>query len=67
MNIILILFLYHISSYLKWENIESNSEIYDKKNDYYKKTDKYIDITKNSESFDEKYNIILYNAIITSK
>ena len=51
--------LYHISSYLKWENIESNNSMYFKKNDYFIKTGNYIDITENIESFDEKYNIIL--------
>ena len=53
--------LYHTSSYLKWENIESNNDMYFKKNDYFIKKGKYIDITKNIESFDEKYNIILYS------
>ena len=53
--------LYHTSSYLKWENIESNNDMYFKKNDYFIKKGKYIDITENIESFDEKYNIILYS------
>jgi hypothetical protein len=33
--------------------------MYFKKNDYFIKTGKYIDITENIESFYEKYNIIL--------
>ena len=41
------------------KKIKSNGDLYFKKNDYFIKKGKYIDITENIESFDEKYNIIL--------
>jgi hypothetical protein len=59
--------LFHTSSYLKWENIESNNNMYFKKLDYYMKKGIYVDITENIESFDEKYNIILYNNADTTR
>jgi len=51
--------LFHSSSYLKWVNIESNNELYFKKNELFSKSGLYIDITENIDLFDEKYNIIL--------
>jgi hypothetical protein len=43
------------------ENIESNNDLYLKKNNIMLKLGKYIDITENLYFFDEKYNIILNN------
>ena len=53
--------LFHNSCYQNLINIESNSDLFLKKNDYFIKTEKYIDITENIDLFDEKYNIILNN------
>ena len=53
--------LFHNSCYKNLINIESNGDLYLKKNDYFIKTEKYIDITENINLFDEKYNIILNN------
>ena len=53
--------LFHSSSYLKWVNIESNNNIYFKKNKLFSQLGEYIDITENIELFDKKYNIILNN------
>ena len=50
--------LWHRS--LSMKKKEFNNVMYFKKNDYFIKTGKYIDITENIELFDEKYNIILY-------
>jgi hypothetical protein len=36
--------LYHSSSYLKWKNIESNSEIFNKKLDHYNNFNEYIEL-----------------------
>ena len=60
--------LFHNSSYQNLINIESNNDLYLKKNDYFMKKGKYVDITENIDFFDEKYNIILYsNASTTSE
>ena len=36
--------LYHSSSYLKWKNIENNSEIFNKKLDHYNNFNEYIEL-----------------------
>jgi hypothetical protein len=43
------------------ENIESNNNLYLKKNDFMLKSGEYIDITENIDLFNEKYNIIFNN------
>jgi len=53
--------LFHNSCYQNLIHIESNSDLYFRKNDYFLKTGKYLDITENIDLFDEKYNIILNN------
>ena len=40
--------LYHTSSYLKWKNIESNLEIYNKKLEHYNNFNEYIDFIENN-------------------
>ena len=51
--------LFHNSS--NRENIESNNNLYLKKNDVMLKSGEYIDITENIDLFNEKYNIIFNN------
>ena len=51
--------LFHKSS--NRENIESNNNLYLKKNDVMLKSGEYIDITENIDLFNEKYNIIFNN------
>jgi len=49
--------LYHTSSYLKWKNIESNSEIFNKKVEYYNLNKIYIDFIENTTLACKKFYI----------
>ena len=49
--------LYHTSSYLKWKNIESNLEIFNKKVEYYNLNKMYIDFIENTTLVCKKFHI----------
>ena len=49
--------LYHTSSYLKWKNIESNLEIFNKKVEYYNLNKMYIDFIENTTLACKKFYI----------
>lgn len=52
--------LYHTISYSCWDKgVESNIDLYNKKERIYNLTREYVDVTNNIEEFQEKYNKLL--------